>query len=266
MTNNKNRQVVVVPLNNKRKREEVDVVVHNVPKRQRQKRNINNYQISRPITAPISGGTITGSGVPRFRMKGDEIVCVSNTEIFNTIASGLVVPTLAMNQACIPGSFIWLSNVALNFGKWRWKSLRIIYIPTCSTSQAGGLTLGFYYDTIDATPTSRAVLSAARDTTSIPVWAGWEGAQLLGMGSRYAAKYPPGSAVIDFDVTKCQKPWYPVVTAGSYAAMTTTDRNVYSPGVAYAVIDGLPISTTVGTVYASYEIEFIEPVSGASNN
>lgn len=259
---NKNKQLVVVSNNKRKQREEVDIILRN----QRRKRNPNYYQISRSITAPASAGTITGHAVPRFQMKGDEVVCVSNTEIFNQIASGLVVPTLTMNQACIPGSFTWLSALALNFGKWRWKSLRIIYIPTCSTAQAGGLTMGFYYDTNDATPTSRTILSAARDTVSIPVWAGWEGAQLLGMGSKFAAKYPAGAAVIDFDVTKCQKPWYPFITSGNYAALTAVDRNIYSPGVAYGVIDGLPISTATGTAYASYEIEFIEPMSGVSNN
>lgn len=254
-----NKKIVVVKTNKKRK-QEVDVVVT----RRQRRPAVGGYMLSRPLSAPQGAGSITGSSRPNIRTLGDEVICVRNTEIFNSI-NGSVTPSLAMNQACIPGSFTWLAALALNFGKWRWKSLRLIYIPNCPTTTAGALTLGIYYDTNDATPTSRQILSAARDSVSIPPWGGWEGSQLLNREHTALSREPGGTAALNFDTTKCQKPWYPYITSGNYAALTPIDRNIYSPGVAYGVSDG-GVVTAWGTIYASYEVELIEPMSGVSNN
>lgn len=254
MTNNK--QIVLVR-SNKRK-----LVEYEQGKRKKQKSQYAGNSISR-VTPPIGGTIVFRSGKPRINTYGDEVVRVCNTEIFNNIP-GTVTAGLAMSQPFIPSVVPWLSGIAVNFSKYRWLFCRLIYVPTCPTTTAGAITMGISYDLLDLTPTTRVQLAQMRDSTSSPVWAGWEGSDLLTGPIRN--KPPAGAVYCDLDVSKVTQPWYRIVGGTNFLALSPSDRNQVCPAQAYAVTDGgIAASLGGGSVYIAYEIEFIEPVAIASN-
>jgi hypothetical protein len=58
-------------------------------------------------------------------------------------------------QAAIQTLFVWLSTVASNFEKYRFRKLRFCYETESPTSQAGSIVFVVDYDALDAAPTSK---------------------------------------------------------------------------------------------------------------
>jgi hypothetical protein len=221
----------------------------------------SGFKFSRPIMAPAGAGTITGAPRPRFSQARNDAVVIHNAEVFNNITV-VTAAVLTMSQNLIPAAFPWLNGVATNFSKFRWRKLRFVYIPACPTSTSGALTMGVVYDTNDTAPTTRAQLASVRDSTSTPIWAGWEGSALLNTFSNSVS----GCVYVDVDVARVAKPWYSYSTPANFAAFSTTDRNMYSPGVIFGISDGGPaVQITAGTVYGVYEVELIEPIDASIN-
>lgn len=55
-------------------------------------------------------------------------------------------------------TFPWLTSVATRFEKYRFKKIKVHYLPTCSTLESGGVSLCPIYDPADPVPTDRITL------------------------------------------------------------------------------------------------------------
>lgn len=262
MTNKNNKQLALLK-SNKRKLIEIDVHQYAQSKKKKNAGSDGGFKIARPISVPVGAGFLMGSSRPKIRTYGDEIIRVTNCEQFNS-ALGSVGSLLVMNQPLIPSVCPWLNGIASNFSKWRWVHCRIIYLPSCPTTATGSITVGIYYDTADPVPATRQQLSAVRDSSSGPMWAGWEGAGML--KGPVGNKAPAGALYADLDTSKLGRPWYGYATGANYLLQSVVDRNIYAPAVAYAVADGGTAGTVGnGTIYIAYDIELIEPITAGQN-
>lgn len=67
-------------------------------------------------------------------------------------------------------TFPWLNGVAMRFEKYKFRSLKLEYLPTCSTLESGGIAISPIYDPADPLPTYRTALYNAEGTKRGPVY------------------------------------------------------------------------------------------------
>jgi hypothetical protein len=189
----------------------------------------------------------------------------STTTITNVEAvTNLSVATAAsvVTVPCAPAfTGLWLGALAANWGKWRWKKLRFLYIPICPTSTQGSVHFAFQYDSWDTAPSNVFQISAMSHYTTGPVWSGFQAAPCL---SHYEGKCPEGSIVADLDISRNDKRYYPFVTLADYntlVAATIQLGNMYSPAkLQVLTADGTATVTACGRLYVMYEVEVFEPL------
>jgi hypothetical protein len=137
----------------------------------REARNVSS-SMSRGGGVPISGMPATIAPVavsrsirktsrPRMRVRGDAMV-ISHSEMLGSILSG--TPTANVTAfRCIgmranPGIsnvFPWLSSVAVNYEKYRFRRLSFTIVPLVATNTSGRIGIGFDFDSTDLPPGNR---------------------------------------------------------------------------------------------------------------
>lgn len=246
--------------NNKRELVEVDLSLRSGKRR---KLNRQFVQAS-PITIPAAAGVIVRrTNVPRF-LSSPTGTIVCNTELYATV-NGAIGGIFNLSRGfLIPGFMPWVSGVSINYSKWRWRRLRLIYIPTSSTATSGQIVLALGFDQTDTTPGGVAATQAAFRSETTPPWGGVGGIGALNDDS-FTAK-PPQSVILDLDTSRLTLPWYPYTNSTNFLALSPSDRNSFSP--AYVDIAQLGLTTTgaVGSIFAKYEVELIEPISATINS
>jgi hypothetical protein len=98
---------------------------------------------------------------PRMRARGDAMI-ISHSEMLGSIASGSPTSNVTAFR-CIglranPGIssvFPWLSSVAVNYEKYRFRRLSFTIVPLVATNFSGRIGLGFDYDSTDTPPGNR---------------------------------------------------------------------------------------------------------------
>lgn len=206
-----------------------------------------------------------GKSVPNIQTKGlSTYLCNVEALIPVTIlATGL--PT-TFTSLCAPFAIqSWLNGIAVNFSKWRWVKLRYIYFPVVSTANDGSFHMGLQYDTLDTSPTTVAQMSALSKYTTGPIWNGYQAAPAL---SSCRSPIPVGAMVVEVDVNRFSKPWYPYITQTGYTAQTATFPSlgdIFVPAKLIMMSSDGNAALTVGRVYVQYEIELIEPEPAAMN-
>jgi len=212
------------------------------------------------VAVPMSTGTVFRNiRTPAVNTRGDSVI-VGNSEILfevATAASGAFgTDLIALNMQ----NLNWLSGVAANYSKFRWRKLRLVYIPACSTSTSGSVTMGLQYQYTETAPTTIIQAAAYYRSVTSPVWAGYEGAPLL-----FDSQFKPpmaGAVALDVDVARFSQPWYPV----SFATQSGVDADQFVPVSLVISSSGGPTSSTlVGYVHDVYLVELIEPVPSALN-
>lgn len=249
--------------NNKRVLTElIDIEMRN-PKRQKRSKASKQFQAI-PMQVPAANGMIIRRAqVPDFRTVGNACV-VSNTELFATVSGAAAGVFNLTRTFLIPGFMPWVSGVSINFSKWRWVRLRLIFVPSCSTATSGTITMSLGYDNTDTTPGGIAAAQAAYRSETFPPWGGVGGIGALNDAS-FTSK-PPQSVIVDVDTKRLTLPWYPYTNTPQFLSLTGADRNAFNP--AYLDIGQLGVSSTavVGSIFAKYEIELIEPISATINS
>lgn len=186
---------------------------------------------------PVSAGVVFGKSNPIVRSSGQSTF-VSNVEV-NALfqVSSTFTPSVIQCMPSVVGP--WLTGVASNWSKFRWRKLRWIYLPVCPTTTLGSVHMGLQYDNVDATPTSVTQMSALQSYTTGPVWNGFQAGPLL---SGFSAPCPDGSIVVNVDVTRFERPWYSYITQASFATQNTIAislANMFSPArIIFAATDG----------------------------
>lgn len=238
---------------NKRKRSENDALTNRVNRRK------TGAVSTRMVTAPVSGGVVISRRVvPRFSSNTIGTV-VDNTEMVSNVNLAALGAFTTFSNALIPSLPGWLNGVSELYSKYRWRRLRVIYVPKCPTATPGTVAMAITYDRQDAAPTSLSNLSQTNKAILFPAYAGYGGAQML------STKTPgPESIYIDVDISRFEKNWYSVVTPATLTALATAVQTMYVPAtlqVAHA--DGAAVGVGAGDIYFQYEIEFIEPINPA---
>lgn len=218
------------------------------------------------ITAPAAGGIILRHGnYPIFRSSGDgfsTVVC--NTEPLNNVITAVGGVFATTRNQVAPFACTWLAGISTSYSKFKWRKVRIIYIPIVPTSTTGQIVMRLGYDYNDATVTSVVQAQIAYQSTTQPVWGGYEGSYLLNADS-----FPvptSGSVYMDLDVERLEMPFYPIVTVGTFNAAAAGIQNSYSPAYVDVTTSGGPATATnIGTVFIKYEVELIEPTPAAVN-
>jgi len=80
-----------------------------------------------------------------------------------------VVQELAF-QPGIPTVFPWLSQLASLWDMYNVLSVRLRYVPACSTTTSGSILLGFDYDVTDAPPINKSAFMQMQDSCTAPSW------------------------------------------------------------------------------------------------
>lgn len=191
---------------------------------------------------------------------GSSGVLVSNVESLGSITTGSPAGAAGFTVFDLyPGNLGWLSGLALSYSKYRWRRLRIFYVPSVSTSVSGRIAFSLKYDTADNIPTTMGQVIASNRAIFGPLYAG--------TGSLDSSK-PFGATGLmhtDVDCANFDKSWYQVGSTTAVGGLSGVDRNMYIPVSILAGVDGAPASQTVGFFYAAYEVELIEPISFSLN-
>lgn len=188
---------------------------------------------------------------------------VQNYEFVATLP-GFATNTFAnliQGFTCNPGiaAFVpWLSTIALNYSKFRWKFLRFMYVPAVPTSIPGTVFLNASYDPLDTTPTSVADL-AVTDSSSIgPAWVGGG----INAEKAFRKNLNVDDAIfIDIDVKRLSQPYYYV---RKQAGLDADSRPLVIYSGSYNTLNGSSYGAT-GGLYVSYVCELFEPVAASLN-
>lgn len=230
------------------------------PKRQRRVSRGSPSMVGYEITAPIAGSVVTSRPrVPRLISTANSAI-VSNTEVIVNMTLPALGAFSTFNLALIPGVPNWLAGVGDLYSKFRWRSIEVIYIPTCPTTVQGKICLALGYDRLDAAPTSAANLSQNYKAITFPPYAGYGGAgALAGLSS-------PEAIIVKADPSRFDKPWYPTIANATFGPLAGNLQNQYCPATIFAAVEGGPAAATVvGDLYYRYVCEFIEPVNPQMN-
>lgn len=214
------------------------------------KRAMANYQKAMRmdvVQVPTSKSVIMRPGNNRIYTEGSRVV-ICNTEVaVNTVAVAAAGAATIVTTPLIPPNFAWLSGVAENYSQWKWKSLKISYVPFCSTSTSGRFAMGLTFDAGDTTSATIAQVLQLDRSVMTPVWGN------------------AGSSVdITVPVDKLFGKNYRFVTLANYNASGNTDKNFYCPVLLqYGTDSG--VAGNVGTIMVTYEVELLDPVVASLN-
>jgi len=198
-------------------------------------------------SVPAGYATINPSNGVNVRTEGDFVV-VSRCELLSTFVAGATeVFTTPLVGALVPANLPWLQGVAQNFSKWRWVNLRMVYMPTCPTTQDSAVGYGFGYDMAESAATSLAEFSAFDQFKLHSPWTTDQDGIIL-------------------DTGRFSRDWYPYIGKGPLGALTVAaDRNIYCPAY-LATYTGITTGTAgvvVGSIFIEYVVELADPISAA---
>nr|1X36_A Chain A, Coat protein [Sesbania mosaic virus] len=217
--------------------------------------------------APSAQGAMVRIRNPAVSSSRGGITVLTHSELSAEI--GVTDSIVVSSELVMPYTVgTWLRGVAANWSKYSWLSVRYTYIPSCPSSTAGSIHMGFQYDMADTVPVSVNQLSNLRGYVSGQVWSGSAGLCFIN-GTRCSDTSTAISTTLD--VSKLGKKWYPYKTSADYATAVGVDVNIATPLVparlVIALLDGSS-STAVaaGRIYCTYTIQMIEPTASALNN
>lgn len=234
-----------------------------------QAKNVRN-NIPRPParyskTAPAAMGGITTkqrSMLPLIAGAGKRMV-VQNYELVTSLKS-FATDTFASLQTSftvnpgIVGFVPWLGTLALQYSKFRWLTLRFLYVPKVPTSIPGQAYIQVNYDPADSPPTNIADV-AVTDSSSIgPVWIGGG----INQEKAFRTSLNIDEAIfVDVDCSKLTQPYYYVrKQTGLDADSKPMVLIVGSSGA----LNGLTYGNT-GDIYVAYSVELLEPTQPGLN-
>jgi hypothetical protein len=259
------------------------------PRKSQQKavivRNPGRSAAETMLTAPAAYGAQIGAKklLPIMAGQGDTLI-VQNYELVHNVTGSAGVYTYG-GDVCNPGlgtNYPWLANIAQNYAKFRWRALRYIYVPACSTATAGSEAFLFSYDPYDAGPATLQDVAASTNSSIGNVWFGGAITPELAFKKTLTAQE---SVFVDYDPKKSSQPWYYVRRAQSGVSITTSGALTGVPTGGIGTLALTPAtfndpsarpatiyyattgagSALNGYIFASYVCEFSEPISSADN-
>nr|WRQ64957.1 structural protein [Sobelivirales sp.]WRQ65712.1 structural protein [Tolivirales sp.] len=216
----------------------------------------------RGIMAPAAMGGVVSKNQSNLPITAGigRMMTVQNYELSRTFPTQAGTPAfnnqgLTVNPG-ISSAFPWLSAIALNYSKFRFRFLRYMYVPQVPTTVAGVCYINISYDSADSTPSTLAQVSQSDSSTIGPVWHGG------GINADKAFSKNLGvdeMIYCDVDCTKWTQPYYYVRSQGN------TDADTKPAVVNYGIDSSVPAAITPGQLYVAYIVDLFEPVASALN-
>lgn len=180
----------------------------------------------------------------------------------------------AISNVGIAGSFPWLSTIAANYTKFRFRFLRFFFSGSCPTSTTGKVWINISYDALDSAPSTLAQVMQSEDSCSGPAWFGG----VVSGEKAFDPRLPADSNIfVDADCGRFALPWYvvrnstanvalalsgaPTGGIGTLALAGNTVDSAAIPCRLYFGNNAVSSAITPGELYVAYEVELIEPVS-----
>nr|UHS72187.1 MAG: putative capsid protein [Gammacarmovirus sp.] len=217
--------------------------------------------IPKGLSVPMSVGGVIAKRDPIFANTGNSVT-ITNTERFSDVGTSATSGAYADAVIpMIPSAFPWLSGAAVNYSKWQWEYLEVIYIPQCSTTTNGLVGMAFLYDPRDGPITSMSRLSSFSGSVLNPPWAGSEGATSL-----HTPKNHPNAITMKPD-SRVYKDLKPYIAATTFNGLSQADQLLYCPvWIDTATANSTSLSTVVGGLYLKYRIMLRDPLYSLANN
>lgn len=131
-----------------------------------------NKSLMTGVSAPASKSYSTSAGKPRFASKGGNCT-ITHREYVGIVSNSTGFSCSGLE--CNPGStitFPWLSSMANNYDRYRWRKLGFSYVPSVSSATNGRLTLAFNYNALDSPPASKSQIFSIDPNTEVSCWNG----------------------------------------------------------------------------------------------
>nr|UHS71673.1 MAG: putative coat protein P3 [Sobemovirus sp.] len=240
---------------------DVSVAPKRRQRRRRRRGSMRALNSESMVTVPAAMSVVQRAKTPRIT-GGYGTMTVSHSELTTTLAIGTASQN-PISFRLIPSFPPWLAGVASNFSKFKWLSLKVVYVPSCPSTTPGSIHMGVAYDTNDvAGITTLAQISSLQGYTTGALWSGSAGAECL---TSPRASCPPGAIVSVVDVKRLEKPYYSYRPSGGVPAAFDL-ANTVVPATLVVMVDGTAAAnTTIGHLHWVYTIQCLEPVPTASN-
>jgi hypothetical protein len=234
-------------------------------------------------SAPAAYGAVAGTKtiLPLQAGVGRQLIVQNYELVHQQVGSNSLFS--AGGDVCNPGlstSFPWLSGIAKQYSKFKWKFLRYIYVPNCSTTTAGSVFYMFSYDYLDSGPASLAQVAQSDDSSIGNAWFGGAISPELAFSPSLSTRE---AIYVDYNTKKATNNWYYVRTnqsgvspsSGGTLGGTVPPGLSFTPGsypdpearpaTIYYGADAVPGTGGIGNLFVSYICEFAEPVAPALN-
>ncbi|APG76347.1 hypothetical protein 3 [Beihai tombus-like virus 1] len=125
-----------------------------------------------PVEVGISKSAIVKGRIPRYKQSAG-YVTISHREYLAEaeLVNGTDIRGYVLNPSN-PRAFTWLCTFARNFEKYRFRNIRLTYVPQAPTTAAGRVILAYDKDSTDILPSGKAELYSYQGTVDTPVWQG----------------------------------------------------------------------------------------------
>jgi hypothetical protein len=192
--------------------------------------------VANGISVRRSAPKIRGSkGTIRITHK-ELVSSVANTTTLSITNQFTTGQSIYQVNAASSVSFPWLASIAGAYDYYRFKRVRLVYVPLCATTETGRIMLGYDPDSTDPIPTDRQGLSSYSCSTEGSLWS---------------------TLSLDLKLSDTAK-WYynDNSSVGSVLSNTTA---LIDQGQFFAATWSGGSTSSVGELYALYDVELKDP-------
>jgi hypothetical protein len=202
------------------------------------KRKNTQRQLPQRNAAPSAQSSKITTRRPQIRRLKESVV-IAHREMFDGVVANSYF--LTTPYALNPGNqsvFPWLATQAAGWERYRFRKLRVQYVPRCPTSTVGSVILAIDYDAADEAPLNEARACSYYGAISSALWQDIDmSASVTAMSGGMSSKY---------------------VTPGVLAS--NLDIKTYNAGNLFVcTIDSPTDGVAAGKLWVEYEVEFFTP-------
>jgi len=149
----------------------------------------------------------------------------------------------------LPCSLGWLDAMARGYSRYKFIKCQAFWVPSVGTDHAGMISFAFGYDEMDlgSIPLNDVTvsdISVMANAVTQPV---------------YSVGQVP--SLMDCAPGRSSQNWYPYVSLPTLGGVPREDRNDFTQGYLYSVVEQSVGTGSLGRIFLSYEIELIDTVS-----
>ncbi len=251
------------------------------PQKKAVKRVSNNISFANPDAATSYGAIMSPRKYFPMTSGLGKTLTVTNYEqcgVTFTGSGGFTNGGSVIN-AGITTNFPWLSSIAANYQKFRWKFLRYIFVPQCPSTTPGSVYLEMHYDYLDSASTTLAQVTATESSVVGNAWFGSALSPELAFGSDVSAR---DAICLTIDISRLTQPWYYVrannnatlntvqltgTATGGNGTLALSSAQTYDPssrpGTIYYGTNGITNGVVAGNLYVAYSCELSDPILAA---